>query len=411
MSNPSFPDDPEEIENEIASAQQRLSFIQRNIRITALQLAQNPNNTLFLYEQANRQEDLQECLKLLQDLQAHKTQIAGNQTLHASVTLLYTHLPTSVLEFYKPQRTPLVQFKIVNQTKHPIKFILQSEIEDYSDLCTQGETVPASTEKTFPQLPLLKLDKLKKLRGPTKATIHTHIKEVTHETEYPDRPEDFEIEFMPRNEIRWAVPDATDTTRYIPLLEHIAAWITPHAEAVEQALRIAADYHQLSFDGYAHQSNPELVRNQVKAIFLALKDKIRLAFVPEPFTIGSHDDKVRQIIRLPAETLQHRSGNCIEQTVLYTSLIEAANLQPVIVLTTDHAFVGWKIHTDTDSYEFLETTIASHASFEEVSLRGTKRYQDLVRDQWFSRPAFDPAGFASLLDIKALHDEGIYRQE
>jgi hypothetical protein len=216
---------------------------------------------------------------------------------------------------------------------------------------------------------------------------------------------------MSRNVIRWAVPDTANNSAYTPLLEHIAAWVTPNTEAVVQTLRDAADYPPYSFEGYPKRPHPESVRKQVKAIYLMLKEKVQLVFVPSPFALGPDQGKERQIVQLPDETLKIHSGNCIDRTVLYASLIKRARLEPVIIFLTGHAFVGWKIHTGANTYEFLETTMAPQASFEDAFNRGMDKYQQLSDKGWFDHDVFDSSGFARLLDIKALHDVGIRPME
>ena len=216
---------------------------------------------------------------------------------------------------------------------------------------------------------------------------------------------------MARNVIRWAVPDVAKGSDYIPLLDHIAAWVTPRTESVRQTLRDAADYPPYGFDGYPKAHDPEFVRSQIKAIYQTLQEKVELAFIDSPFAIGPNNGEERQTVRLPNESLRTRSANCIDGSVLYASLIELASLEPAIVFLKGHAFVGWKTGADADTYEFLETTMTRNASFEEALDRGMERYQQLINDGWFDREIFDRTGFARLLDIKALHDKGIYPME
>ena len=241
--------------------------------------------------------------------------------------------------------------------------------------------------------------------------MQKHVKHLRYGIEHLYRQQDFEIYLLARNVIRWAVPNVVKGTGYIPLLEHIAAWVTPRTELVKQMLRNAADYTPYSLEGYPEDHDPEFVRSQIKAIYQALKEVGQLAYINSPFAIGPANGEERQTVRLPNESLSERSANCIDGAVLYASLIEQAAFEPVIVLQTGHAFVGWKTEEGADTYEFLETTMTREASFEDAFSYGVQACQQLVADGWFDHEVFDPTGFARLLDIKALHDHGIYPME
>ena len=44
-------------------------------------------------------------------------------------------------------------------------------------------------------------------------------------------------------------------------------------------------------------------------------------------------------------------------SVLFSSILLEAGIEPVIVIIPDHAFIGWQIWDNIHEYDFLETTI------------------------------------------------------
>jgi hypothetical protein len=75
-------------------------------------------------------------------------------------------------------------------------------------------------------------------------------------------------------------------------------------------------------------------------------------------------------IRLPGETLRQRSANCIDGTLLMASMLEAASLNPGIVLIPGHAFLAWETQDRSGNWDYLETTLVSSKSFAEAQQVG-----------------------------------------
>ncbi len=60
------------------------------------------------------------------------------------------------------------------------------------------------------------------------------------------------------------------------------------------------------------------------------------------------------------------------------SLLEAASLQPAIVLVPGHAFVGWETWEGTDEWDYLETTMIATHDFDAARRRGPLALQTLL---------------------------------
>jgi hypothetical protein len=336
--------------------------------------------------------------------------------LDARVKTLYTYLPSGILNLYDKKTMPLLEYTCINNTSDTVKFILRSFIEGFSSDWPDTVPVKPRSQEPFHQLPPLKVEEAKKLTEIRRAVLHTTVAYLKDGIEYQLGPQAFDIYLLARNMIRWTVPDVAKGSGFKPLLEHIAAWVTPRVEEVKKMVREAANYHpDERLVGYPDPPNKAVVSLQVRAIYLALREKAKISYIASTFAIGSMDYKRYQAVRLPRESLSDQSANCLDGAVLYASLIEAADLEPVIVIQKKHAFVGWKTRRSSekheDEYEFLETTVTRKASFEVACKAGMEKYEKLLKDGSFERDVFDPKGFARLLDIKRLHDTGIYPME
>ncbi len=77
-------------------------------------------------------------------------------------------------------------------------------------------------------------------------------------------------------------------------------------------------------------------------------------------------------------------------------------MEPFIALTNNHAFVGWRIWTGIDQYDFLETTMIPGGNFDMALEEGNRRYNIALALQENDplRIILDPAGFLYLVDVK-----------
>jgi len=175
------------------------------------------------------------------------------------------------------------------------------------------------------------------------------------------------------------------------------------------------DYHaQRQITGYQGARSigeaGQVAREQLSAIYSVLKQEAGLAYVNSPLNFGKEEAQITQRVRLPSSSLYADRGraNCIDGAVLYASLIELANLQPLIVIVPGHAFVGWRAWRDVDQCEFLETTLTGTEDFQSALASGQQQYSEACDKGFFGRELFDPAGFARLIDVAACRARGIY---
>ena len=107
------------------------------------------------------------------------------------------------------------------------------------------------------------------------------------------------------------------------------------------------------------------MRGQAKAIFRALKAS-GIAYVNSTVAFNFAGEAFVQRIRLPREAVRDRSANCIDGVVLMASLLEAASLDAAIALVPGHAFVGYALADESNTWEFVETTMLGSGEFDEA---------------------------------------------
>ena len=168
-----------------------------------------------------------------------------------------------------------------------------------------------------------------------------------------------------------------DGFEYAPF---IASWVTPHDARVEHILGVAKEFMPgRRLPGYESWKNEaqqeESVQLQARAIFRALQ-KQGLSYVKSSLTFGGNDG-VSERVRLPEDSLRDRSANCIDAAVLYASLFENLDLQPVVVLVPGHAYVGVRLARGSPKYLYIETSLTGRASFESAVATAQRAIQRL----------------------------------
>jgi hypothetical protein len=141
--------------------------------------------------------------------------------------------------------------------------------------------------------------------------------------------ESFEIRFLPPSQ--WSGTE--------PAPEFLAAFVRRNDPAIDQMLRVAATKleaagRRTSLDGYVSGSKPR-VWEMAEAIWVAAVE-LRIRYVLPPASFEKWGQKVRS----PGEILERRVGTCLDTSLFYAACLEQVGLQPLIVLTAGHAFVG-----------------------------------------------------------------------
>ena len=108
-----------------------------------------------------------------------------------------------------------------------------------------------------------------------------------------------------------------------------------------------------------------------------------------------------QRVRLPREALENKSANCLDGTILMASLLEAASLNPGIVLIPGHALLAWETNDHSNQWDYLETTMIGTQDFETAQKAG----QLLATKQKEMAGQFDDPTYFRLLSLAGLRTE------
>jgi DNA polymerase III delta prime subunit len=127
------------------------------------------------------------------------------------------------------------------------------------------------------------------------------------------------------------------------LPELIASYVTPNHPYVYHIKRKAIEILEsqtlrTAFEGY-QSNNPERVLQMMSAIYTAIQSEdIIYSALPPSYEI------VGQRLRLLSTIESGKFGNCIDLSLLFAACFEAIDLNPIIVITKGHAFVGCWLH-------------------------------------------------------------------
>ncbi|HEX4448032.1 MAG TPA: hypothetical protein VH044_14890 [Polyangiaceae bacterium] len=86
------------------------------------------------------------------------------------------------------------------------------------------------------------------------------------------------------------------------------------------------------------------------------------------------DPSASESVRWPATSLADRAANCMDGSVLIASLLEAVQLEPVIVIVPGHAFVAVRQGPGSPLVWPLETTLLGTAPFVTAVIQGIAQY-------------------------------------
>lgn len=119
----------------------------------------------------------------------------------------------------------------------------------------------------------------------------------------------------------------------------LASYVTPNNLAIykikSDAIKILEQNgFTLAFEGYQSQSKDRVIQ-MVSALYKAIQNR-ELIYSAMPASFENRGQR----IRLVDQILETKFGNCIDITLLFVACLEAIDLNPIIIITKGHAFVG-----------------------------------------------------------------------
>ena len=286
------------------------------------------------------------------------------------VTALY-HLYGTILDDF-------VDITLTNNGNDDLTFVVQSEIEGYTNQSLDTVDVPAGESMEIHQNPRLTEGAVDQLNSEKPGAFHIKVVKLEGGDEILLLDETEEVLMYSRRDFVWL-----EGFEWQEEYELWAAWVTPTDPKVEELIRTAADYTKTGtmWNGYAGYINDENggVWDRLQAIWQAEKEKYELTYIS---TMTAFGPNTVQRMRLPAEVLDQSSGNCIELVTLFNSAAEALQLETALVRIPGHVFSAIRMDEENADYYFVETTMIGQSSFEDAVNFGAKEWED-------SKPHFD----------------------
>jgi hypothetical protein len=269
----------------------------------------------------------------------------------------------------------VVSVTVKNSTDALLRTRLSVQVLGWSDQEIQIAEMAAGDVRTYIFAPtfLPRLYKNKEIAGATvMITASGDNGELLYSTTTP-------VRLRSAEDMYWG-----SKFRYAPF---IASWVTPHDERVEKALARAKEFMPgRRLPGYeTWKSADEQEKStmlQARAIYRALQAQ-GVSYVKSSLTFGKHQN-VSQRVRTPSASLAVNSANCIDAVLLFASLFENLDMQPVVVLVPGHAYVGVKVFRDADRYLYMDVALTGRATFEDAvrsAEKGLRKYRarDITR--------------------------------
>jgi hypothetical protein len=178
-----------------------------------------------------------------------------------------------------------------------------------------------------------------------------------------------------------------------------ARWVTPHDPTVLALVARARRYVPRGrLAGYNAGPDapkvPAYVRAQAEAIFRALRHA-GISYVSSLFVMGEHVGQAQRI-RLPRETLELASANCMDVSVAFASAAENIGLQPLLVIVPGHAFAGVRLERDSGDVLYFDLTVLPKGTFSSAVARA---------EHWVRRT---PPRKVLVVDVAAARTMGVY---
>lgn len=242
-------------------------------------------------------------------------------------------------------------FNVSYRSATPLTLVVSVSISHFSQMQTRTVNATSTMQNSTFIPPLPDSSALQKLTAEAPAQIQVQVSDTRNRLYYRD---DIPLVLHSRWLMQWVTAHRLN----------IGAWVTPNNAAV--AALVAKASTRLNEQqapvpqgmiGY-HNATPRQVIDQVDAIYDALRQDYHIRYVQAsvPYNAAGDDNAATQIIKLPQEVLQQRSGMCIELTALLASAAEHIGLHTQIIIIPGHAFLGVATGEDGKQIEYWDAS-------------------------------------------------------
>ncbi len=147
----------------------------------------------------------------------------------------------------------------------------------------------------------------------------------------------------------------------------ILSWLEPESDEIKELKRLAAEIvPEIGYTGttssqlvgYQGAADIEeaytIVMEQVLAIQIAMA-RMGVVYNNSAFSLSTSDNYIQRVTT-PSNTLDSKSGICIETSLVVASALQAAGMNAMLVITPGHCQVAVEIF-ETGEYFLVETTV------------------------------------------------------
>jgi len=336
-------------------------------------------------------------------------------------------VPLAIYHLFTKTGISVVNVKINNPNDYEQKYRINYRFGTTNPVETHDVVVAGKTTSHADIVPVNIVDNTQNINAatPAMATLYVEIEKTRDNGKTkPVLKNNFSVSLLPYDQYTTSVVDANDKT--FDVMNTIAGWVTYNDRVLTEVVNKASDrgskqspvvkiigYQspQLfskppNVDGRSMDGRETDFRAQVKLLYDTLKTDYGVKYINQPVSFGAS-----QRVKLPAETLKNK-GNCIELSVLFASLLESIEIDPILLLSyeTGHSIVGWRVpvtdETEQPRYRFLETNLFGE-DFEKVYAKG----QQLINDYGLANElangktiTFDDIGFYGKNDAIVMYD-------
>jgi hypothetical protein len=334
-------------------------------------------------------------------------------------------IPTSVYYMVQEKNIPVLNLIIKNRYNDTMKLRIAYRfgIKDFFE--NKEVTIEPNETKSINIVPSLNQEDIRKIEVvPTPTNI---LVEVNKLSQYGPTEtiiqESYKTVLLPYDQYTPVLTDAVGVNH--ELMDYLVSWVTFNDRTLSEVINKASEKGkkldpQVKIVGFqppdkftkpfndtrTFEEKDKDYTAQMKLIYDTLREDYQMTYINQP--VGYNQS---QRIKLPAETLVNK-GNCVELAVLFASLIESIEMDPVLVLSKDdgHAVVGWKVPDIGKSVCHLLETNVFGDEFSKVLEKGEQLMKEYGLEQEFSQGIpFNKDGIYNkndkiiIYDIKKMH--------
>ncbi len=275
------------------------------------------------------------------------------------------------------------------------KIMVKAWITDWTDTGSVSGIVNPDTTDVFAPPLTFDMTKAVKLTAPEKVNIQIRAYALEN---------DHEILFYSASEPTTLYPVQVNGSELQGVKNRnwwFAAWVTPNMDSIPNILNdLKKKLPEGSVKVYQKYSDDETVAESSKRVVQAVYEVLQARKITYLQNNGA--GSTGQKINYPIEVLRSRDGLCIETAVLFASILEALGMQVFIVNIPEHAFVGWRTDKNSNTLDFVETTlIGGTSTFAYANSSGIEKFNEQLDAGSFE------SGDAELIDIEAVREYGI----